>query len=96
MEQVKLLEFVNKVSMTKMGSKKGVTYDDPRFKLLEKIVTEEMAEVALALEYRVHLLPEEVAKKCGKSVDRTTELLWDLAMAGVATCLLYTSDAADE
>ena len=85
MEQVKLLEFVNKVSMTKMGSKKGVTYDDPRFKLLEKIVTEEMAEVALALEYRVHLLPEEVAKKCGKSVDRTTELLWDLAMAGVAT-----------
>ena len=85
MEQIKLLEFVNKVSMTKMGSKKGVTYDDPRFKLLEKVVTEEMAEVALALEYRVHLLPEEIAKKCGKSVERTTELLWDLAMAGVAT-----------
>lgn len=85
MEQIKLLEFVNKVSMTKMGSKGMVTYDDPRFKLLEKVVSEEMAEVALALEYRVHLLPEQIAEKCGKSVERTTELLWDLAMAGVAT-----------
>jgi NADPH-dependent glutamate synthase beta subunit-like oxidoreductase/NAD-dependent dihydropyrimidine dehydrogenase PreA subunit len=85
MEQIKLLEFVNKVSMTKMGSKGGVTYDDPRFKLLEKVVSEEMAEVALALEYRKHLLPEEIAKKCEKSVEVTTKLLWDLAMAGVAT-----------
>jgi len=84
-EQIKLLEFVNKVSMTKMGSKKGIKEDDPRFKLLEKVVTEEMAEVALALEYRVHLKAEEIAKKCGKPVDRTKELLWDLAMAGVAT-----------
>jgi NADPH-dependent glutamate synthase beta subunit-like oxidoreductase/NAD-dependent dihydropyrimidine dehydrogenase PreA subunit len=84
-EQIKLLEFVNKVSMTKMGSKKGINEDDPRFKLLEKVVTEEMAEVALALEYRVHLKPEEIAKKCGKPVERTKELLWDLAMAGVAT-----------
>ena len=84
-EQIKLLEFVNKVSMTKMGSKKGITDEDPRFKLLEKVVTEEMAEVALALEYRVHLKAEEIAKKCGKPVERTKELLWDLAMAGVAT-----------
>lgn len=84
-EQIKLLEFVNKVSMTKMGSKKGITEEDPRFKLLEKVVTEEMAEVALALEYRVHLKAEEIAKKCGKPVERTKELLWDLAMAGVAT-----------
>ena len=60
--QINLLKFVNKVSMTKMGSKGGVTETDPRFKLLEKIVTEEMAEVALALEYRVHLKAEEIAK----------------------------------
>jgi NADPH-dependent glutamate synthase beta subunit-like oxidoreductase/NAD-dependent dihydropyrimidine dehydrogenase PreA subunit len=84
-EQVKLLEFVNKVSMTKMGSKNGINEHDPRFKLLEKIVTEEMAEVALAMEYRKHLTPEEIAKKCDKPVDRTRELLWELAMAGVAT-----------
>lgn len=84
-EQVKLLTFVNKVSMTKMGTKKGITVEDPRFKLLEKVVSEEMAEVALALEYRVHLTAEEIARKCGKPLDRTKELLWDLAMAGVAS-----------
>lgn len=84
-DQIKLLEFVNKVSMTKMGSKNGVNEKDPRFKLLEKVVTEEMAEVALALEYRVHMNAEEVAKRCGKPLERTKELLWDLAMTGVAT-----------
>lgn len=84
-EQIKLLEFVNKVSMTKMGSKKGIKEDDPRFKLLEKVCTEEMAEVALALEYRVHLNAEEIAIKCGKSLENTTKLLWDLAMAGIVT-----------
>ncbi|HBW13994.1 MAG TPA: pyridine nucleotide-disulfide oxidoreductase [Proteiniclasticum sp.] len=71
--------------MTKMGSKNGVTETDPRFKLLEKIVTEEMAEVALALEYRVHLTAEEISRKCKKPLERTKELLWELAMAGVAT-----------
>lgn len=83
-EQIKLLEFVNKVSKTKMGSKKGITEKDPRFKLLEKVVTEEMAEVALGLEYRMHQTAEEVSAKCGKSLEKTKELLWDLAIAGVA------------
>ena len=83
--QIKLLEFVNKVAMTKMGSKKGVTENDPRFLLLEKIVTEEMAEVALALLYRKHQSVEEVAAACKKPLERTKQLLWDLAMAGVAS-----------
>lgn len=30
-DQRKLLEFVNMVSNTKMGSRNGVTVDDPRF-----------------------------------------------------------------
>lgn len=84
-DQRKLLEFVNKVSNTKMGSRSGVTKEDPRFLLLEKIVTEEMAEVALALEYRVHQTAEDIASKCGKSVEKTRTLLWDLANAGVST-----------
>ena len=84
-EQTKLLEFVNKVSMTKMGSKGGVTETDPRFKLLMRIVTEEMAEVALALEYRVHLKAEAVAQKCNKPIERTRELLLELVEVGVAS-----------
>lgn len=83
-DQVKLLEFVNKVSGTKMGSKKGITEEDPRFKLLEKVVTEEMAEVALHLKFREHQTSEEIAKSCGKPLEETKKLLWDLAEAGVA------------
>lgn len=84
-EQVKLLEFVNKVSMTKMGSKNGVKADDPRFMLLKRVVTEDMAEVALALEYRVHLTAEDVAKKSGKSLEHTMKMLDELVEVGVAT-----------
>lgn len=83
-DQVKLLAFVNKVSQTKVGSKKGITETDPRFLLLEKVVTEEMAEVALVLEYRDHQDIETLASKCNKSYETTKKLLWDLAMAGVA------------
>ncbi len=83
-DQVKLLEFVNKVSKTKMGSKKGVNDQDPRFKLLEKIVTEEMAEVALVLEFRGPQTVEEIAEKLKWDTNLTNELLWELAYAGVA------------
>jgi len=84
-KNVKLLAFCHKVSNLKMGSKKGFSYDDPRYMLLEKIVTEEMAEVALLLEYRNPLTVKEMTKKSTISEDKMGKLLWDLAMAGVAT-----------
>ncbi len=84
MERTNLIAFVNKVSGTKVGSKRGVGTDDPRFKLLEPVVSEEMAEVAMCLEYRTHMSVEQVAELYGKSVETTGALLWDLAMAGVA------------
>lgn len=90
--QIKLLEFVNKVSMTKMGSKNGVTEDDPRFMLLKRIVTEEMAEVALALEYRKHLNVAALSKKCGKSLKETERLIWELTHAGVASVKLENGE----
>jgi len=82
--QIKLIEFINKVSNIKMHSKKALDESDPRFLLLEKIVTEEMAEVALKLEYRGEQTAEEIAQKLGWDIDRTKKLLWDLAYAGVA------------
>ena len=85
MEQIKLLEFINLVSGIKMNSKKTLKSDDPRFLLLEKIVTEEMATVALELKYRVHLTAEQIAVKVNKDTETTAKLLWDLAMVGVAS-----------
>ncbi len=84
-KNVKLLEFCHLVSGLKMDSKKGFSYDDPRYMLLEKVVDEEMAEVALCLEFRNPLTVEELAKKANKDLEKTRKLLWDLAMAGVST-----------
>lgn len=84
-KNIKLLEFCHKVSNLKMGSKKGFSYNDPRYMLLEKVVTEEMAEIALCLEYRTPLSAEQIAHKAKKDVEKVRKILWDLAMAGVST-----------
>lgn len=81
----KLLEYANKVSGKKMGAKDAIKTTDPEYKLLEAVVTEEMAEVALHLELNKPQSAEEVAAKCGRSLEDTTRLLWDLAMAGACT-----------
>ncbi len=82
-EREMLLRFINKVNRTKYGSKGQVVADDPRFRLLDPIVTEEMAEVAMGMEFRVHRTVSEIAEIVGKDEQRTGELLWELAMAGV-------------
>lgn len=80
----KVLEFANKISRTKMGSKSEIKPEDPEYKILEPVVTEEMAEVALYLELRKPLSAKEISDLCGKPVDKTEKLLWELAMAGAA------------
>lgn len=80
----KVLDLANKISMTKRGSKDEIKPEDPEYKVLEPVVTEEMAEVALYLEFRNPLSAEDVAAKCGKSTEQTAKILWDIAVAGVA------------
>ena len=55
--------------MVKRGSKGEITPDDPEYKLLECIVTDEMAEAALCLKFRVRRSAEEVAPVWGRSVE---------------------------
>ncbi len=80
----KLMDLANKISMTKRGSKNEIKADDPRYKILEPIVTDEMADVALCLELRKPMSAEEIAPKCGFPVEKTAELLWQLAEVGMA------------
>lgn len=84
MVKKKVLDFANKISRVKPGSKNQITPDRPEYKILEPVVTEEMAEVGLCLELRKRMSAEEVAPLCGKSVEETEKLLWDLAVAGGA------------
>ncbi|MCT4563692.1 MAG: FAD-dependent oxidoreductase [Maledivibacter sp.] len=84
MVKERVLDLANKISRTKRGSKKEITPDRPEYKILEPIVTEEMAEAGLCLELRKRMSAKEVAPLCGKSVEETEKLLWELAVAGAA------------
>lgn len=92
--KLKVLEFANKVSRKKMGSKNGLTENDPEYRILEPVVTDEMAEAALGMVMRKALSAEEIAANCGKPVERTAELLMELAMAGV--CFVNKKDGVDK
>lgn len=60
-----------------------VTENDPEYWGLASVVTDEMAEVALSMKVRVPATLEQIAKKCGKSVERTEELLQEMSVIGI-------------
>jgi NADPH-dependent glutamate synthase beta subunit-like oxidoreductase/ferredoxin len=94
MVKEKVLDLANKISRVKRGSKNGITPDRPEYKILEPIVSEEMAEVGLCLELRIHKNAGEVAVLCGKSEEETEKLLWELAVAGA--CFVNEIDGVNE
>ncbi len=94
MHNTKVLNFANKISRVKPGSKSAIQPDFPEYKILEPIVTEEMAEVGICLEFRQPQSAKEVALLCKKSEEKTEELLWALALAGAA--VINTIDGVDK
>ncbi|MBU3136799.1 FAD-dependent oxidoreductase [Clostridium gasigenes] len=94
MVKEKVLDLANKISRTKRGAKNEVKPEHPEYKILEPVVTEEMAEVGLFLEFREPKSGEEVAALCGKSVEETKRLLWELAVAG--GCFVGEKDGVDK
>lgn len=69
-----------------------VTVEDPEYWGLAGVITDEMAEVALVMKVRKPVRAEEVAKKCGKELKRTEELLQAMSMIGL---LEYNWENAD-
>lgn len=55
----------------------------PEYKVLNCVVTDEMAEVALALELRKPLPLETIAKRCGKTLEETKKQMDRLTEVGV-------------
>jgi len=84
MVKEKVLDYANKISRVKRGTKGEIKPEYPEYRILEPILTEEMAEVGLCLRLREPQTVEEIAALCGKSVEQTSKLLWDLGMAGAA------------
>ena len=92
--KLKVLEFANKDRNKKMGSKGAITASDPRYYIMEPVVSDEMAEVALVMEFRKPLSAEELSKRCGKSLELTEKLCWELSLAGV--CFVNKKDGVDK
>lgn len=94
MPKEKVLQLTNHIGRKKHGSKSSYTYTDPEYMILEPVVTDEMAEVGLCLEFRKPKSAEVVTKLCGKSAEEAEKLLWELAVAGV--CFVGERDGVDK
>lgn len=60
-----------------------VTTKDPEYWGLAGVITDEMAEVALSMKVRVPATAPQIAKKCGKSLECTEELLQEMSVIGL-------------
>lgn len=65
----------------------------PEYKVLNCVVTDEMAEVALAMELRGPLPLETIAKRCKKPLEETRRLVDQLAETGV--CIFHSENGVD-
>ena len=88
-----ILKLATKISL-ECGTYTGVTPSDPEYKILDPVLTDEMAEIAMGLRVRHYVTPEEVAKKVKKPLDRVTEVLYELAQLGV--CRFAKKDGVDK
>ncbi len=65
----------------------------PEYYVLDCIVTDEMADVGLAMELRKTQTIPQLAKKCGKSLEETERLARELAQVGA--CIFHEENGKD-
>jgi NADPH-dependent glutamate synthase beta subunit-like oxidoreductase/formate hydrogenlyase subunit 6/NADH:ubiquinone oxidoreductase subunit I len=90
--RTKIMKLANKISIESMT---GIVLSTsaPEYRILDPVVTDEMADVAMALKVRKPQALDAIAARCGKTVEETKKLLWELALAGV--CRIRTIDGVD-
>ncbi len=94
MAKQKVLALANKIGNRKITAKNAYTENDPEYKILAPVVTDDMADVAMHLAFREPRSSAEIAALCGKTEGETSSLLWDLSMAGV--CFVNEIDGVDK
>lgn len=94
MGKPKVLDLANHIGRKKPNSKSAYNYKDPEYMILEPVVTDEMAEVGLCLEFRKPKSAKEVAPLCGQSLEDTEKHLWELAVVGA--CFVNKIDGEDK
>jgi NADPH-dependent glutamate synthase beta subunit-like oxidoreductase/formate hydrogenlyase subunit 6/NADH:ubiquinone oxidoreductase subunit I len=93
MANEKVLALANKMGRKKAGAKDAYTFNDPEYLILEPVVTTEMAEVGLGLEFRVPKSAAEIAAERGVPAPEAERRLWELSLAGV--CFVNEIDGVD-
>lgn len=81
MEERKLILKLGQMITDRIGVK--VTVDDPEYWGLACVLTDEMAEVCLAMKVRKPMTSQEIAKKCGKPLERVEQLLQEMSVIGM-------------
>lgn len=93
-----VLRLANKIGNKKHGTTKGLTasytWDAPEYMIMEPVVTDEMAEVAMGMDFRVPKSVEEISKATGKDMETTKRCMYELADIGV--CFVNNIDGVDK
>lgn len=84
MRKEKVLDLANKISRVKRGSRAGITFDDPEYKIYSPWMSEDVAEVTLCLKLREKMSAAEVSTICGRPEAEVSKLLWESAVGGAA------------
>lgn len=88
-----VLALANHIGRKKPGSKGAYDYDAPEYRILEPVVSDEMAEVCMTFAIREKVTAETVSARCGKSQDDCHRILLELADVGV--CFVNTIGGKD-
>ena len=94
MVKKKVLELANKIAAGITGGIVKVKATDPEYRILEPVVSDEMAEIALKLEIRKPKSVKEIAAKCGKTAAEVEKILYQMAVDGVIK--VETEDGVDK
>ncbi len=76
-----ILKLATKISL-ECGTYTGVTPNDPEYKILDPVLSDELAEIAMGLKVRKYSTAEEVAKRVKKPLERVREALNELQWIG--------------
>ncbi len=77
-----ILKLASKISLESL-TYTGVTYNDPEYKILEPIISDDMCEVMMHMRLEVPRTVSEMSRRCKKDINETQRLLDQLVACGV-------------
>ena len=77
-----ILKLATKISLESM-TYTGITYNDPEYKILEPIVTDDMCATMMHMRLETPRTVEEIARRSKKSVEFTAASIEALVKAGI-------------